>query len=276
MQVFDVRSRPADSGFLVELDGGFFLVDNGFGFTGRAVAQNVLRYTERLDFQFLTHSHYDHAGGTPYIKRAFSCPVAAGSYAAKIFAKDSAKAVMRDLDSKFAKTCGVEPCEDYDALCVDIAVEDGEEVGDSGFAAVALPGHTKCSVGYYRDGFLISSETLGVYRGEGRVVPSYLVGVDMALDSIQKVADLAPKQMLLPHFGLVEDPKWYLHEARESALRMRDMIAKILRTGTREDAINRFVETFYSDAVAEIYPRDAMLLNTGIMVDLIARETGNQ
>ncbi len=56
MQVFDVRSRPADSGFLVELDGRFILVDNGFGFTGRAVAQNVLRYTERLDFQFLTES----------------------------------------------------------------------------------------------------------------------------------------------------------------------------------------------------------------------------
>jgi hypothetical protein len=78
--------------------------------------------------------------------------VVAGDYAATIFAKPSAKAIMRDLDRKFAATCGVTDYPDrIDALRVDVAVADGDVVkaGDMTFEAIALPGHTKCSMGFY-------------------------------------------------------------------------------------------------------------------------------
>lgn len=273
MRVYDVRALPGDSGFLVELDGKFFLYDNGFGFTGAEIVRNVKEITARVDFQFLTHSHYDHAGGTPFIKRAFACPVVAGSYAAKIFAKDSAKALMRELDGKFARENGVDEYEDlFDLLAVDIAAEDGALVSDSGFVALALPGHTRCSVGYYRDGLLLSCETLGLYRGDSLVVPSYLVSVEDTLRAIDRVQELDVKTILLPHYGVMGDVKTYLTNARENALKTRDQIVKILKSGTREDAINWFCETYYNSAVASVYPKAAMLLNTGITVDLIARE----
>ena len=73
---------------------------------------------------------------------------------------------MRDLDRKFAAANGVTEYEDLiDEIHADLPLSDGDIVPDTSFRVVALPGHTKCSVGYYdeQSGLLLSSETLGVY-----------------------------------------------------------------------------------------------------------------
>ena len=60
---------------------------------------------------------------------------------------------------------------------------------------------------------------------------------------------------------------------KKSAVFTAESIAKILRSGgTKDDAIRWFRDTFYHGYVVDIYPEDAMLLNTGIMIDLIGRE----
>ena len=67
----------------------------------------------KLDYIFLTHSHYDHAAGSPYVLEYFpDAKVVAGEYASKIFAKPTAKSVMRDLDKKIAAQNGVYEYED--------------------------------------------------------------------------------------------------------------------------------------------------------------------
>lgn len=282
MKVYDVRALPGDAAFLI-CDGAYtILYDTGFAFTGAAVAEKIKTITDRLDYIFLTHSHYDHAAGSPYVKRAFpGAVVVAGEYAEKIFAKPSAKAVMRDLDGKFAAKNGVLEYEDLiDELQVELAVRDGDLIGETGYRAVSLPGHTRCSIGYYSEEkkLLLSSETLGVYDGQGGVVPSYLIGVQTALDSIARVEGMEIEQMLLPHYGLIsgDEVRAYLKAARENALTTRDRVLEILKDGTREDAINWFRDTYYHGYSRVIYPEDAMLLNTGITVDLIAREYGMQ
>ena len=151
----DVRVQPGDSAFLLDDGKTAILYDTGFGFTGFGVADNIKKHLgERpLDYIFLTHSHYDHALGSAYILRRYpDAKVVAGEYAAKIFAKPTAKAVMWDLDRKFATKCGACDYENLaDELRVDIAVSDGDEIsaGDMTFRVLNLPGHTKCSVGYY-------------------------------------------------------------------------------------------------------------------------------
>ena len=59
---------------------------------------------------------------------------------------------MRDLDQKFAAKNGVKNYRDLiDNLCVDVEVLDGDKIqcGEMTFTVVELPGHTKCSVGFY-------------------------------------------------------------------------------------------------------------------------------
>ena len=51
------------------------------------------------------------------------------------------------------------------------------------------------------------------------------------------------------------------------------MICGILRRGgSKEDAIDAFKALFYGEDVRAFYPEEAMRLNTGLMVDLFARE----
>lgn len=283
INILDMRAHPGDSAFLVDDGKTAILYDSGFAFTGYRVAENIKAYLgdRALDYIFLTHSHYDHALGSVYARRYWpNVQVVAGEYAAKIFAKASARAVMRDLDRKFAVQCGVEQYEDLiDELRVDIPVADGETVqaGDLAFTAVALPGHTKCSVGYYcaQHRLLLSSETIGVYDGAGGVVPSYLVGYQMALDSIARVETLAIDYILVPHYGLLdkEQTASYLRIARRSAVETAREITDRLKNGEERSAIIAFFkEKFYHGYIKTIYPIDAMELNTGITIDLLERE----
>ena len=283
LTITDVRALPGDSAFLIDDGKTAIMLDSGFAFTGFAVADKIKAVLgERdLDYIFLTHSHYDHALGSAYALRYWpNAKVVAGAYAAKIFAKPTAKAVMRDLDRKFADTCGVGEYEDLvDDLRVDIAAEDGDVIkaGNMTFTVVNLPGHTKCSVGYYleEEKLLISTESIGIYAGDDVIFPSYLVGYGMTLDSIDKAASLGAEQLMLPHYGLLEKEKtaWFLQTARENAIDTAESIASIVRNGgSAKDAENFFREKYYHGNVKIIYPEDALALNTSIMVNLITRE----
>ncbi len=85
--------------------------------------------------------------------------------ALKIESKTTVAKYVRELDAKFAEKCGVGDYEFLgDELKVDIAVDEGDiiKAGDMEFEVVNLPGHTRCSVGFYcrRKGLFLSNETL--------------------------------------------------------------------------------------------------------------------
>jgi len=283
LKITDVRSHPGDSAFLIDDGKTAILYDSGFAYTGYDVANNIKKELgcRKLDFIFLTHSHYDHALGSAYALKYWpNAKVVAGEYAVGIFQKPSAKRVMRDLDLKFAAKCGVEYYEDLiDNLRVDIPVKDGDIInaGDMSFAAVSLPGHTKCSMGFYlsENKLLLGSETLGVSDGDKIIIPSYLVGYKMTLKSIDKAKKLDIENILLPHLGLIDKEKtaFYLQNAKKSAVETAEEIAKILKSGgSKDNALKFFKDKFYHGYIKKIYPLDAMELNTTIMVNLIEKE----
>lgn len=285
LKITDVRVHPGDAAFLVDDGNTAILYDTGFAFTGIKVAEKIkgILGERKLDYIFLTHSHYDHALGTVYVLRYFSdAKVVAGEYAAKIFAKPSAKALMRELDKKIADKCGAEKYEDIiDELRVDIEVSDGDVIKAGGmeFVVLNLPGHTKCSIGYYcpEQKLLLSCETIGVYNGNDDVVPSYLVGYDMTVSSIERVEKLDIDSILVPHYGLLEGAKaeLYLKKAKESAVQTAKDIEAMLKNGkSREEMVEFFKNKYYHGYIKEIYPIDAMELNTKITIDLLAREFG--
>lgn len=283
IRITDVRAVPGDSAFLIDDGKTSVLYDTGFAFTGYKVAENIKKQLEErsLDYIFLTHSHYDHALGSVYVKKIYpNAKIIAGEYAAKIFAKPTAREVMRGLDRKFAEKNGITEYEDLiDELKADITVTDGDIInaGDMAFTVAALPGHTKCSIGFYlsENKLLLSSETLGVYGGNDTVVPSYLIGYGIALSSIDKALSLDIESILLPHFGILEKDMAlrYLDLAKKSAVSTAEEIAAILkRGGSKQEAMEYFKNKFYHGYVKTIYPVDAMELNTGIMIDLVEKE----
>ncbi len=286
IKITDVRAIDGDSAFLIDDGKTSIMYDSGFAFTGYKVAENIKTVLgeRKLDYIFLTHSHYDHALGSVYVKKVYpGVKIVAGEYAATIFSKPSAKKVMRELDNKFAKKCGVEEYEDLiDELSVDIPVKDGDIInaGDMSFLAVSLAGHTKCSFGFYleKSRLLLGAETLGVYGGNGVVCPSYLIGYNTTIESIEKAAKMDIEKILVPHYGLLtgDEAKEYIKLCRQNAEETSQELSKILKNGgTNEDAFNFFKEKYYHGYIRNIYPEDAMALNTTIMVNLIQNEIVN-
>ena len=280
-RVTDVRALPGDSAFLLDNGRTTILCDTGYAFTGARVAENIRRTLgdRPLDYIFLTHSHYDHAAGTPYIRRMYPhVTVAAGAYAAGIFAKPTARAVMRDLDRKCAAAHGIFDYEDLlDGLSADLCLSGGDEIPDTGFSAVALPGHTRCSFGFYdrEHRFLISSETLGVMYGDDTCIPAYLVGYRMTLDAFAKVRGLTISAMLLPHRGLIDGARAsdFLRRSEQAAIDTAEYFLHWMKQGLSDDEILvRYTDSVYTEEVRDTYPPDAFRLNSSIMIALVRRE----
>ena len=283
VKITDVREKAGDAAFLIDDGNTAIMYDSGFAFTGYAVADRIKNILgeRKLDYIFLTHSHYDHALGSVYAKRYYpTAKVVAGEYAAKIFAKPTARALMRELDGKFAKKCGVDKYEDLiDELSVDIPVRDGDVIsaGDFEFEVLSLPGHTKCSTGFYcKDKkLLLGCETLGVFNGTDDIVPSFLVGYKMTMDSIERVRKLDIRHIVVPHYGLIsgKTAKLYLDKAYSTTKETTEEFTEFLRQGkTNADILERFKEKFYHGMIPDAYPIDAMTLNVGIMTDLMRKE----
>lgn len=283
IKITDVRHHHGDSAFLIDDGKTSVLYDSGFGFTGDKVAENIKKQLgqRELDYIFLTHSHYDHALGSAYVLQHYpNARVAAGSYAAGIFKREGAQNIMRELDGKFAAQCGIT---DYpflgDKLRVDIPLEDGDTVqaGTMTFKAINLPGHTKCSVAFYleEEGLLLSCETPGIFDGEENILPSFLVGYQMTLDSIQKLKSLNIRKVLIPHFGIISEhqTQYYLSKIEDNTKIFAQLIADKIKQGISDDELTEyFVKTYRKGYFEKIYPTDAMRLNTSIMIKLIRKE----
>ena len=281
--VTDVRVVSGDCAFLLDDGKTAVLYDTGFAFNGYAIAENIKKVlgSRKLDYILLTHSHYDHVLATPYITKVYpGAKVIAGEYVAQIFQRSSAKALMRDLDSKAAIKYGAPDYEDMiDQLKVDITVQDGDSFrcGDFLFTAIALPGHTHCSYGFYlpEHKLLLGSETLGVYFGYGKYLPFFLVGYQLTLDSFAKVRQLHVEKILLPHYGVVdrEEAEVYLENSEESTREIAQTMLSMLKDGkTNEEILAFFEERDYRENVRPTYPIDAFHLNTSIMIEQIRKE----
>ena len=284
-RVTDVRAIPGDSAFLLDNGKTAILFDSGFGFTGQRIAENIrcILGCRSLDYIFLSHSHYDHALASVAVHDAYpTAKIAAGAHTAHIFEKPTARAVMREMDCKCAAANGITDHPDDTArLHVDFALSDGENVPGTDFRVIALPGHTRCSVGFYDEnsGLLLSSETLGVFYGEDGYIPAFLVGYEMTLASFARARELDITAMLLPHRGLITGAAvtTFLSESERVTRETAAWILDRIHAGmTDEEILSAYTARVYVPALHQAYPPDAFRLNSSIMIGVVRRELGQQ
>jgi len=102
-----------------------------------------------------------------------------------------------------------------------------------------------------------------------------MMSYENTLKSLEKAKNLEIDGILVPHYGLVknETAKFYLEKGEERAIFTANSIKKMFQSGkSKEEIFQWFKDEFYKDYIVEIYPIDAMKLNTSIMIDLIQKE----
>lgn len=271
--------------FLLRGRGANILVDSGFAFCAEEMIAKIRSELkdEKLDYILLTHSHYDHAMGVPFLKRVYpEVKVICSEYCNYILTKSTARKKMQEMDCKAAKAYGKSESEDFtDELFCDITLKDGDEIlfGDERVQAISFPGHTRCCMGFYfsKEKLLVSCETLGIYANNMKVFPGCLIGYQVTLDSIEKALELDIEEILIPHSGILygENIKAYLKESKRVTTECKKLIVNAHNQGKDFDGIVEiYKQHYYSESISKSYPEHAMMANLSAQIPMFIKECG--
>jgi len=236
-----------------------------------------------LQYLFITHAHFDHAGAAPFLKRKIpGLRIAASRLSADILAKPNAvkliQSLSKDFEDKYAPLIQGQDVF-FDGLTVDRIVEDGEEI-DLGrgwvFKVINTPGHTRDAVSYYFPHVkaLIPGEAAGVLDSQHRIHPEFLASCNDYLNSLEKLAKLDVEILMLPHQYVVtgEDARGYLKKSLERTLEFRERIVRYLEdaSGKQEEAVQKIFQEDYIGTGAIQQDRRSYLINLTAKVKAVA------
>ena len=262
------------------------LYDTGMAYCGAALVENIKKELNgrKLDYVLLSHTHYDHLGALPFLRKEWPDLIAFGSAHGKaVLEKPSALALIRRLGNTAAKQyLGPDAAPlDYDdsLLRIDRVVGDGDMIslGDRHIKVFETKGHTNCSLTYYivEDSILFASESTGVMVNGKDMVASILTGYQDAIDSIEKCRAIGAKHIFTPHYLEVDDEiaAVYWDMAKASAEEVKDVILGCFAKGlSDEEAMEVGKEHFWVGENKRQQPEEAFMTNMKAKVKLMRRE----
>jgi glyoxylase-like metal-dependent hydrolase (beta-lactamase superfamily II) len=262
------------------------LFDSGMTVMGPLYLQDlkkILTNPNRLSYLFLTHSHFDHAGSAPFLKRKMpGLKVAAGKLAADIFRRPNAiqliQNLSRPMEEKFKSQVGEEEVT-FRGLELDRVVEDGEEIpleDGTAIRVIATPGHTRDTVCYYIPKLkaLVGGEAVGSFDRQFNVRPVFLSSYDDYLSSLEKLRTLKIDLLLLGHhFVLTEDAQGMIPKAIEATRGFGKRIEDELKAngGNQETVVKKVFREDYVERKLINQEERPFLINLTAQVKAVAQ-----
>ena len=244
--------------------------------------ETILGSTDALHYLLLTHSHYDHCGAVPFLKKKIpALRIGAHSHAADVLQKPSAVQLMRALNDNFAHVFSDVIGTDYipfDPVVVDVILKEGDEPDLGGGWSVRVletPGHTRDSLSYYipRIKALIAGEAGGVFHN-GCIQPEFSSSYSDYVTSLEKMAALDVEVLALAHQRILtgEDAGAYLKDSLSATVFFKTRIEEYLDrfNGDREKTVEAIAAEDYDDTVQMQQDKKSFLLNLEAKVRVVA------
>ncbi len=257
------------------------ILDCGMAYCGELTANNIKRVLEgktnalgaqrTLDYILLSHTHYDHVGGVPYLKKHWpDAVICASAYAEHVLHRTSALKVIQRLGEEAEKNFGSGDLAKItvNGLTVNRVLTDGEilSLGNESIHVLETPGHTNCSTTYVLEpaGIMFPSESTGVLEGEGSIHSAVLKSYDDARASLEKCKAYGATRLISPHYGMV--PMYYTQEywrifqqeLDEEQAFIQSMYDQNL---SENEMVQRFTDKYWAAERAQEQPIEAFLLN---------------
>ena len=286
-RVIDLMRHPSDEGTLLIGAEKVAVLDCGMAFCAAEKIEEVRRILggRPVDYLIVGHSHYDHIGAIPHFKKVWpEAKVVAGEHAAAVFQKAGALRTIRELSVTAANTYRPETAAfagDYDdaLLKADIVVKEGDALPLGGLTLEVLetPGHTRDTLSFFVPelSLLFASESQGVLIAEQAMYPCYLVGLGLALQSIDKCATIPCKHIASPHHGVIDDAfvPGYFRLARFTTEACRDLIVNGYKQGMdTAQLVDAFAAQYRTPVLEEKQPLKAFQLNTAVTIRTTLKE----
>ncbi len=192
------------------------------------------RGVERLDYILLTHIHIDHAGGTGELLKSFPealviChPQGIKHMVAPEKLWQGSLKVLGHMAEVYGEIIPVPAAN----------IIFSEEIGDTKIRAFLTPGHAQHHLCFLFADLLFAGEVVGVRSPVAGGIymrpatpPRFML--DVALDSIDRMIELAPHYLVIAHYGLVEPALKYLKIGRNQ---LTLWVEGVRETGVGSDA----------------------------------------
>lgn len=218
-----------------------------------------------LNALFLTHIHLDHAGAAGSLVRENpELQVYVHSRGAPHMSDpsrllDSARRLYGDTMQRLYGEFVAVPQSNLRIL------EGGEtlSVGSRQLRVLYTPGHASHHVTYFdeAEGIAFVGDTAGIcVEGNPYILPATPppdINLELWNNSLDAIAALGPKRLLLTHFGYSDDPARHLANYRERLSRWSDLVAGILSKRLDEPASSEaFLQAIAAEARNSLAPED--------------------
>src|SRR4030043_482873 len=218
---------------------------------------------KKLKYLVVSHSHFDHCGAAPYLKRKFPhIQILASAYAENIFAKEKAVGFIAASNKYTIDQLGLQSEFErlnlqFDGIHVDRVVTENDiiDLGDGiEVHFLEAPGHTRCSIAAYVPKLqaLFPADAMPPPTDDTEAVffpgPQYNFG--MYKQSMERLASLEVEIFASEHYGVVtgDQARQLLQEGLSQTEKFQNHITELYRqTGNFEETVQK--------AAAEILQR---------------------
>jgi 2-aminobenzoylacetyl-CoA thioesterase len=223
------------------------IIEGGISSTAHLLMQQIKELDispERIKYVVLTHTHSDHIGAIPYLKKAWPhLKVIGGPNAAKLLKRETAVAEFLQVDRTINENLLIRgeiaewppDLENYH-FEVDQIINEGETI-DLGkgnvWVAYETPGHSPCHMSYHNpgEGIVVVGDATGLFDPVRDIFwPNYFTSLESYCNSIRKLATLPAGTGVLSHNYILGDFKHHFQKAMAATesyhIRMLDRINK--------------------------------------------------
>lgn len=229
---------------------------------------------DRIDGVVLSHSHFDHCGAVPYLRRRIpGLRVYASAGTAAILAHEKAVENMRRFTRESLEQMGV-PVDfggaslDFETFPVARALGDGHEVDLGGGVRLTFfetPGHSRCSLTAYEPnrGWLFPGDSMPFPSADGSdLVSTASESFVVFCASLRKLQGLETSLCAWEHHGVrtQADARTVVRDALDFTARYKASVCDLLaRTRNPERAAEEVCRNWLAEAQFPFLPERVML-----------------
>jgi len=216
---------------------------------------------EQIKNIFILHSHFDHCGAVPFLKKKFPwLNILASQKSKEYFANPkfiSAVNSMNQMAFKKYNTQNTQELE-FSEINVDRVLKEKDIItcGDLNIEIIDTPGHSPCSISLYcpEEQALFYSDAAGL-RFEDNIFIAANSNFDLYQESLLKLAKYKPKICLAEHYGAIigDEAQDFLEKSILSAQNTRELLEKTLLSNNKDvkkslnDLLDKLLETVPND-----------------------------
>ncbi len=263
------------------------MIDAGINLMGPAYIaslEKVFGDKNALDYVFATHSHFDHLGAIPYLKRKLpSLKAGAAKRVGTLMKKQSVLDLMTSLSDLqrffFQDIVGnedvhIEPV-DFE---LNLKAGDRFDLGGVTCEVYEVPGHTSDSLAFFIPEIraLFAGEACGIPESDkdSPIQVEFLSSYDDYVASLDKLISLQPKILCMGHMWVFtdEDATGFLQQSLEATPRYRKLIEAYL-DAAKDDidgAVQLMAKKEYDEKGTIAQPRESYVENLRAQVRHVA------